>query len=230
VADPEAIWPEMPPEVPPPRPSPRPDEPSPPAPAPPVPLVIPARPPVRVDEYGLLERRTVLLFGPLTHDAATRAAAQVMALDAEGEGEISFHLSCQDGDLLAALMLAETIDLATSPVIATAKGMVADVALAPFTAADRRVASSRATFRLSEPTLSLEAAASDLTTRTEELLEHADRLRAWISEATGQPPASVLDDMKRGRLLDAGAALDYGLLDEIVSGPRAARSGLPASP
>lgn len=220
MADPEATWPEIPPEVPPPRPSPEPDEPSPPAPAQPVPLVMPARPPARVGDEGLLERRTVLLFGPLTHGAATRAAAQVMALDAEGEGEISLHISCQDGELLAALMLAETIDLATSPVIATAKGMVAGVALAPFAAADRRVASSRAMFRLSEPTLSLEAVASELTTRTEELLTHVGRLRAWIAEATGQPPTSVADDMERGRMLDASAALDYGLLDEILSGPR----------
>jgi ATP-dependent Clp protease, protease subunit len=219
VADGNVSWPEVPPEVPPPRPAPEPREPSWPAPAPPVPLVAPARRPARADEYGLLERRTVLLLGPLTHDAATRAAAQVMALDADGEGEIALHVSCQDGELLAALMLAETVDLAASPVIATAKGLIAGVALAPFAAADRRMASSRATFRLSEPTLSLEGAASDLTARAEELLSHVGRLRAWIAEATGRSPATVAEDMERGRLLDADDALDYGLLDEILSGP-----------
>lgn len=213
------IWPDVPPEVPPPwRPDrPDPEEPGRRSPEPHVPLVVPPDRPGRLEDRGLLGHRTVLLVGPLEHESATQAAAQVMTLDAEAEGEISLHVACQDGDLGAALMLAETVDLTAAPVCAVAKGVVGGVALAPFAAAQRRIGSRRATFRLFEPRLALSGVASELTAQAEELLQQVDQLHAWLAAATGQPTATIADDFARRLTLDAEAALAYGLLDEIVT-------------
>lgn len=216
----DGTWPGVPPEVPPPRRPEEPDEPGRDPGAPPTPMVVPpARREPRLDEYGLLARRTVLLLAPLTHGTATRAAAEVMALDADGDSEITLHLCCREGELLPALMLAETIDLAASPVVAMARGVVGGAALAPFAAADRRTASRHATFRLGEPEVSLSGTAGDLPAKAEELLGHVDQLRAWVVAATGQPGRTVAGDMERGRLLDADAARAYGLIDEVPSRP-----------
>ncbi len=123
-------WREGPPDVPPPwRPAQPPDEPGPPR--PPVP-VVPLReePPLDSDAFTqLFRRRVVLVSGEITPGVATDAAAQLMTLDAEDEAGIQLHLNCRDGDLDAALMLADTVALTAAPVTAVCRGTLGGVAL-----------------------------------------------------------------------------------------------------
>jgi ATP-dependent Clp protease protease subunit len=182
-----------------------------------VPLVPPAGPTRHLEDRGLLEHRTVLLTGRLDDEVATRVAAQVMTLDAEGSDEIALHVACEGGELLAALMLAETIGLVSAPIRAVAKGVVGEVALAPFAAAARRTATPRASFRLAEPQLSISGAASEITAEADNLRRHVARLHTWVSDATGQPLETVALDMERRRTLDVDEALAYGLIDEVAT-------------
>lgn len=213
-------WPRIPPEVPPPYRPDVPEEPERPPPAVPVVPVVPGsgRPSRGQDLPGLLRHRTLLLHGPLDEATATELAAQLMMLDAEGDEEISLRLSCDDADLPSALMVAETIDLAGSSVIATVTGVVAGAALAILAAADRRLASPRATLRMHEPSGSVAGTASQITRSAEELLDQVARLHAWIATASGRAPDAVAEDVRQGRTLDAAAAVEYGLVDEIVQG------------
>lgn len=221
MTDVHGMWPDIPPEVPPPR---RPDGPPEPdrAPAAPwVPMVRPAAAPGIGGERDLLTHRIVLVLGALDHDLATRVAAEIMMLDADGGDPITLHLAAHDGALLSALLVAETVSLAASRVVAVAKGVVGGVALAPFAAADRRLASPHVTFRMTEPRLEVSGAASELTAGARELERQVERFHRWVAGATGQPESSVAQDMRRGRILDAEDALDYGLVHEIVTGPAA---------
>src|ERR687888_1051864 len=143
---------EIPPEVPPLRPHEpgRPDRPWPIVPRPGRTPPAPERPPVGRDSFvvtldladRLLQRRIVLLSGELDHDAATRAAAQLMLLDSDAasdDGEpVDLHVRSVEGDLDAAITLAETIDLMRVPVRALATGWTGTPAIAVFAAADRR--------------------------------------------------------------------------------------------
>jgi ATP-dependent Clp protease protease subunit len=225
-AGPDETWPRTPPEVPPPRwpgePDERPAEPPPARTVPPVPMVLPmARPDHRA---GALQR-TVLLLGRLDDDRATRAAAEVMTLDAEGDDEITLHLACREAELTAALMLAETIAVANAPVRTVATGLVAGPALAPFAAADRRVATPRAMFRFSEPRHDLSGVASEITVAADEARRLTDRLRDWIATATRRDPDQVATDLDRGLLLDADEAVAYGLVHDLLTAPRADEEG-----
>jgi ATP-dependent Clp protease, protease subunit len=167
----------------------------------------------------LLSHRILLLIGPLARDAATALAAQLMTLDADGEDEITFHIACQQGELAAALMLAETIELAVSPMVMIAKGVVGGVGLAPFAAAGRRVASEHASFWMREPSLAVEGVASQLTSEAEVALQQLGWFHDLLSAATGRSTEEIAADMHVGRTFDAPAARDYGLIDEVISGP-----------
>ena len=68
----------------------------------------------------LLDQRRVLLTGYLDDERATRVAAELMWLDGTGDGPVELHLSCPDGDLGAAGIVADTLDLLGVPVVVRA--------------------------------------------------------------------------------------------------------------
>lgn len=229
-------WPNVPPEVPPPwRPGHPPHEPDPdPSPAPAVPL--PADPPWRellapdvLDR--LLAQRIVMVAGMLTEVAATRAAAALMTLNAEGDQPVTLHLNCPDGDLDAALALADTVRLMTVPVTADCRGRLGGPALAVLAAADRRRCSPHATFRFAEPRACLTGPAQQVDAQAAALRDRVGVLAACIAEATGRDPEQVAGDLRDGRVLDAPAAVAYGLVHELVRpAPRAADGTDPTRP
>ena len=131
-----------------PRPEPRPTPQPPPGPVP-WPTPLPAPEPSRVEFVStppttlaldladrLLARRIVVLTGPLGRDEAGDAVARLMLLDADADEPIQLHLTCPDGDLDAALVLAETVDLLRAPVTAILRGTVGGPPLAVVAAAD----------------------------------------------------------------------------------------------
>lgn len=205
--------PERPPETP---WRPRPD------PSPPQVPVVPARDEFRHEGRllldALLRRRIVLVTGLLTEQLATAAAAQIMTLDAEDDEPLELHISSPDGDLGAALMLADTVTLATAPVTAHCRGALGGSALAPFAAAERRVASPHATFRMVEPRTSLTGRVDEISAQAAAIRRQLANLHAQLARATGQPAHRIGADMEKGRILSADEARDYGLVHEVAAG------------
>lgn len=219
-------WSGVPPEVPPPwRPGEPPGEPGP-APRPPVPMVPTPTGPAAEGEDAfarLLERGIVVVTGEL-HDAeATRAAAQLMTLNAERDEPVTLHLNCPDGDLDAALLLADTIDLMTVEVTAVCRGVLGGPALAPFAVAGHRECSAHATFRMTEPHTSVSGRTHEIDAEAAALRAQLDRLVARLAEATGQTAARVATDLDRGTVLCAEDARAYGLVHAVTRPPRADR-------
>lgn len=209
----------VPPEIPPPwRPEP-PEEPQP-GPAPTVPVVpVPGQRDAGIPSVAdaLLQRRVVLVSGRLTDETAATAAAQVMLLDAEDDAPLEVHLAAADGDLGAALMLADTVDLATAPVTVVCRGAVGGPVLAVVAAAPRRVAYPHAQFRLEEPRLALSGRADEIDAGAQALRQQLTALHERLAEATGQPVERIEEDLRHGRLLTARQAVDYGLVEEVAA-------------
>ena len=165
----------------------------------------------------LLDRRIVLVGGVLDEARATRAAAQLMLLDADGQGGVELHLRCPDGDLDASATLAHTVELMHVPVRAVASGCLSGAALAVYAAADLRVASPTCLFQLKEPTAAptqgryadLEAAVR----RHERLLA---QLRQRLAAATSRTVEQVGDDLRSRRVLAGQQVLDYGLAHQLA--------------
>lgn len=212
-----STWPPPPgrPEVPPPW-TPEPAPPQRPPVYPPVPLVYEPAPGAGGLADRLLDRRTVLVSGPLDRTAATDAAARLMLLDGTGDDPVDLLLSCPDGDLVSAMSLADTVELVGVEVEALCTGSLGGPPVLVFALAARRIAQPHATFRLSEPDLEIEGRAGDIAHEAErhaaQLADFHDRLAA----ATRRRPESVAADLRARRLLTAPEAKAYGLVDEIA--------------
>ena len=171
-------------------------------------------------EDRLLERGIVLLAGHLDLEAAQRTAAQLMLLDAQWDGTVQLHLSCPDGDLDGALLVAETVDLLTLDTHAVASGILGGPVLAVLAAADRRQGHRHALFRLREPTGAASGRADRLAADVAEHSRQVAHLHERLATATGRPVQEIAHDLRSGRVLTAAEAVDYGLLHELLASRR----------
>jgi ATP-dependent Clp protease protease subunit len=165
----------------------------------------------------LLERRIVLLSGPLDGAGATAAVARLMLLDAESAERVELHLSCPDGDLDASLVLAEAVDLLRAPVTAVLLGTVGGPVLAVVAAADRVTAHANASLVLREPRTSATGRADELLSAGEQHARQVAELSVRIAGATGRTRDEVAADLREGRVLEARQAVEYGLVDELLA-------------
>ena len=168
----------------------------------------------------LFASRIIPLTGVLDHVTATSAAAQIMLLDAVGAAPIDIHLDGADGTLEAAFALIDTIDAVRAPVGVHCRGRVGGPVVGVVAIARHRSASPHTRFRLSEPTVEFAGSPEETLAATRAHRDLLWRLQARIARASRRPAEEVAEDMRRGRWLDAGEAVVYGLIDAIDA-PRA---------
>lgn len=169
----------------------------------------------------LFERRVVVVRGRLDQESATSVSAQVLTLDAMGDGPVHLRVDSPDGDLGAVLLLMDSLDLLGAKSHVTVTGEVGGASLGLLTAAGRRDAYPHARVRMAEPRVDIAGTAGQLLSETSQHLQMLDALIVRMAESTGRPRHEVESDMGAGRFLTAAEAVEYGLLDEVV-GPRAA--------
>lgn len=189
----------------------------------------------------LFDQRIVFLTGPVTPQSASTAAAALLTLDAMDAGgtpagfaapaaapasggradrpePVHLHLAAPDGDLDAVFTVIDAIDSMRAPVYAVATGEVGGAAVGVLAAAHRRIAYPHARFRLAEPAVAdLKGTADDVAAAAGSHLRALEDLLVRVARATGQPRSRVEDDFGAVRLLDAGQAREYGLIDEVRS-------------
>ncbi|HZQ57970.1 MAG TPA: ATP-dependent Clp protease proteolytic subunit [Acidimicrobiales bacterium] len=191
----------------------------------------PTAPPLS-DEWGavvrdrLFQHRTVLLRGMLDDGAATRAAAELMTLDATGDARVTFHVDAWGGTLEAAFAVMDVVDLLGVPVHVLCSGRADGPAVGIVAVGTRRACTPHARFRLRDAETAMHGSAADLSRFAEHHLEQVRRFHERVAAAVHQPVDVVAADCASGRFLTAQEALAYGLVDEVAA-PRGSVYPLP---
>ena len=188
---------------------------------PPVPLVYEPAPGPGSLVDRLLDRRTVLVSGPLDRTVAMDAAARLMLLDGTGDDPVDLLLSCPDGDLVSAMSLADTVELVGVEVRALCTGSLGGPPILVFAVASRRIAQPHAMFRLSEPDLAIQGRAGDIAHEAERHGALLGDFHGRLAAATGRRRESVAADLRDRRVLTTAEAKAYGLVDEVARRLRA---------
>lgn len=162
----------------------------------------------------LLEQRIVLASGVLDDEAVTRLSAQLLTLDAEGDGPIRLELQNLRAELAAALTLMGVLDVVRAEVRAFAGGETGGAALGVLASCPRRAAYPNASFTLSEPKLQFGGTVTAVTAREQQARRMVDSLYYRIAEATGRDADDVREDARRNRTLTTAEAIGYGLIHE----------------
>jgi ATP-dependent Clp protease protease subunit len=175
--------------------------------------------PERADPYSrLFARRSVWLRTPLDHEAATRLAAELMALDAESAEPIELVVNSPGGPVDAGLSVIDTLDLLRAPVATLCIGQAGGTAAAVLAcgrAGRRATPTARLSLRL-RPT-EFQGYASQLREQADYLIQMRDHLALRLAAATDQLPAVIAIDLEQGGFMTADQAIGYGLIDQLAA-------------
>jgi ATP-dependent Clp protease protease subunit len=162
----------------------------------------------------LLEQRVVLASGVLDDAAATRLSAQLLTLDAEGDGPIRLELQNLRSELPAALTLMGILDVVRAEIQAYASGETGGPALGVLASCPRRLAYPNASFTLSEPRLRFAGTATAVSAHEQQASRMVDSLYYRLAEATGREAEGIREDARHGRVLTVAEAIGYGLIHD----------------
>jgi len=181
------------------------------------------------DIYSLLLKERIVFLGtPIDAMVANIIIAQLLYLDREDdEKDVTLYVNSPGGSVTAGLAIYDTMQLIRPDVATVCIGLAASMGTVLLTGGTKgkRTALPNATVHLHQVMGGAEGQASDIEIQARETLRLQAILRNIIHEQTGQAMERIERDTDRDFWLDAQAAKDYGLIDEVLEGPAVSTNG-----
>lgn len=174
------------------------------------------------DIFSLLLRERIVLLGTQIDDqVANLIVAQLLYLDREDpDKDINFYINSPGGVITAGLAIYDTMKQIRPDIVTICLGMAASFGTVLLTAGTRgkRYALPNATIHMHQPLIpgTIQGQASDLAIQAREILRMRELLNGILQERTGQPLERIVHDTDRDFYLSAEAAVEYGLVDEVL--------------
>jgi ATP-dependent Clp protease protease subunit len=146
--------------------------------------------------------------------------SQLLYLEAmDSEEPIHMYISSPGGSVMSGLAILDTMNLINAPVYTYAMGMVASMAAVLFTCGDKghRYMLPNAEVMIHQPLGGYSGQASDIEIHTKHILNLKRRLYVILAEATGKSAKVIEKESDRDNYMEASAAIEFGLADEILT-------------
>ncbi|MFJ8508529.1 ATP-dependent Clp protease proteolytic subunit [Streptomyces avermitilis] len=175
-----------------------------------------------LDPYSkLLGERIVFLGTPIDDTSANDVMAQFMHLEyLAPDRDISLYINSPGGSFSAMTAVYDTMQFVSCDVETVCLGQAASAAAVLLAGGTpgKRLALPGARVLIHQPSLPapVQGQASDLAIQAEELTRTREQLEELLVRHTGQSPERVAADIERDKILDAPAAMAYGLVDRVV--------------
>merc|ERR1719171_2653524 len=174
-----------------------------------------------VDIYNRLYRERIIFLGQEIDDEICNQIIAVMLFSDSEEPEkpLYLYINSPGGSVIAGLALYDTIQHISSPVITCNIGMAASMASFILGAGERgrRIALPHSRVMIHQPMGGSEGQAEDIRVEAEQILKIKGTLVTMYSQMTGQTRDQVIKDLDRDNYMSAEQALNYGLIDKIVT-------------
>ncbi len=173
------------------------------------------------DIYSLLLRERIVFLGsPIDDHVANLVVAQMLYLDREDPNrEIRLYINCPGGVIYAGLAIYDTMRIVSAPVSTICVGLAASMGTVLLAAGDkgRRYALPNSTIHIHQPWGGAQGQAVDIEIEARRIMRERERLNEILAKHTGQPLDRIVHDTDRNYYMDAPAAVEYGLIDEVLS-------------
>ncbi len=165
----------------------------------------------------LFESRILFLKGPLDDEATDSLVAQMLALDADSDEDITLYVNSPGGIITGMFALYDTMNLLKSNVDTRCVGLAASAgAFLLGTGTGTRSATENSRIMIHQPLGGARGTAKDIEIQAKNIVWMRERINEILAERTGRPVEQVRQDTDRDYWMTAQEALEYGLIDEVV--------------
>ncbi len=169
----------------------------------------------------LLRERIIFLGTEIDDEMANSIIAQLLLLDSENpEKDIMMYINSPGGVITAGMAIYDTMQLIKADVATICIGEAASMGafLLSSGAKGKRMALPSARIMIHQPLGGAQGQATDIEIEAKEILRMKDMLNGILSENSGQPLDKIKADTERDYYLSAQQAMDYGLIDKVLTG------------
>ena len=175
----------------------------------------------RIDPYAkLFEERIIYLGTPISDDVANAVIAQLMCLETMNpDTDISIYINSPGGSFTALTAIYDTMKFIKPDVQTVCLGQAASAAaiLLGAGAKGKRMALPNSRILIHQPyTEGTGGQISDLEIQANEIIRMRELLEKRIAEASNKTPDEVSRDVERDKILTAPAAVEYGIIDQVL--------------
>jgi len=183
------------------------------------------------DIYSLLlKERIIMLFTPISDPVANILIAQLLYLEREDpDKDINMYIQSPGGVISAGLAIYDTMQLIRPHVSTICVGMAASMATVLLCAGakGKRYALPHATIHMHQAMGGAQGQAADIAIAAREIMRQQDIIKDIIVKHTGQPTDKITHDTDRDFYLNPEQAVEYGIVDEVLSQPSEAKEEKP---
>lgn len=168
----------------------------------------------------LLKERIIFLTGEVHDQSASLICAQLLFLESEDpKKDIAFYINSPGGVVTAGMSIYDTMQYIKPDVATLCMGQAASMGSLLLTsgAKGKRYCLPHSRVMVHQPSGGARGQATDIEIAANEILRTRHTLNNIYVEKTGQPLKTVEKTLERDTFMSAQEALDFGLIDEIVT-------------
>tara|TARA_B100000401_G_scaffold393105_1_gene300765 strand:- start:29 stop:613 length:585 start_codon:yes stop_codon:yes gene_type:complete len=175
-------------------------------------------------EWGIFSRllkdRIIFLGSEVNDLVANVVIAQLLFLESEDpEKEISLYINSPGGSITAGLAIYDTMQFVNCPISTICIGQAASMGALLLTAGEKgkRFALPHSRIMLHQPLGGIGGQATDIDIAAKEIVFIKQQINEILALHTGKEPDVIRTDTDRDFFLRPQEALEYGIIDQIVS-------------
>ena len=171
----------------------------------------------------LMMDRIIFLGVPVDSDVANIIQAQLLFLASnDSSSDISLYINTPGGEVSSGLAIYDTMQIIDPDVATICTGMAASMGsvLLAAGAEGKRAALPHSRVMIHQPLGGARGQASDILIAAEEIRKTRDELCSILAQHSGQPMEKILSDADRDFWMTSQEALEYGMIDSILTGKK----------
>ena len=174
------------------------------------------------DLYSRLLKENIIILGtPIDDTIANLVCAQLIHLESENpDKDINIYINSPGGDISALFAIYDTMQFIKNDIATICLGQAASAAVVLLAAGTKgkRLALPHSRVLLHQPYAQVGySQVTDLELAAREILRMREILEEIIAKHTGQPIDRIHKDTDRDFVMEASAAKEYGIIDEVIS-------------
>ena len=173
------------------------------------------------DIYSRLLKDNIIFLGTTIDDNVANAiVAQMLFLESEDpDKDIQIYINSPGGSVTAGLAIYDTMQFVKNDIVTYCIGQCASMGAHLLAAGTKgkRFALPNARIMIHQPSGGAQGQATEIEITFKEIQRLKENLAATFAKHTGQPLKKVIKDMDRDFFMSAEEALEYGIVDKVLS-------------